>query len=285
MRSRPSAYHDEAGKPLLRRSITGFLDLLGFSHASTASSRPEESQEVLERIAGAIGDARAFVREEFTNESRAEPTRWTLKFFSDNLVFGYPVDADDVSVEWAAQFVVRCVQRYQLRMSLSGYFVRGALTDGLICLADEIIFGPALVECYQLESKTSIVPRVLVTSALQAEIGRAVEPKAARIAPDACDWICRDVDGWWFVNYLQAARGDAGIDWQVVERHKASVLSSLTTTTRHDVLAKFGWARRYHNVFCHWHRDDPGYAPAYRIDRGDDDSTIRRLGELCEGRL
>ncbi|HEX7121697.1 MAG TPA: hypothetical protein VF178_04940, partial [Gemmatimonadaceae bacterium] len=108
----------------MRRSITGFLDILGFSHASTAAASPEESQKTLERVSGAISDARDFVRQEFADEARAGTACWALKFFSDNLVFGYPVDAEDVPRQWVAQFVVRSVQRYQLRMSLSGFFVR-----------------------------------------------------------------------------------------------------------------------------------------------------------------
>ena len=89
-----------------------------------------------------------------------------------------------------------------------------------------------------------------------------------------------EVDGRWFVNYLDAARTEAGVDWRAVERHKEAVLSSLAATTRHDVLPKFGWACRYHNVFCHWHRHDPGYAAHVRIERSDEQSTIHRLGEL-----
>jgi hypothetical protein len=89
--------------------------------------------------------------------------------------------------------------------------------------------------------------------------------------------ICRDVDGWWFVNYLQAVEIDGKIQWEFIDRHKASILESLSHTTRHDVLPKFGWACRYHNVFCTWHRDDPGYSDQYRIDRVDEQSTIHRL--------
>jgi hypothetical protein len=91
--------------------------------------------------------------------------------------------------------------------------------------------------------------------------------------------ICRDVDGWWFVNYLDAAQDSAGIQWEFVQQHKASILDSLSHTTRHDVLPKYGWACRYHNVFCHWHRDDPGYSDEYRISRVDEQSTIYRLSE------
>lgn len=276
MRSTQSPYHDREGSPRLRQSITGFIDVLGFSEASTTASAAAEA--VLQKVAGAINDARANVRREFADEPRADSAHWALKFFSDNLAFGYPTDSDEASREWAAGFVVRCVQRYQLRMCESGFFIRGAVTEGPLCLSDEIIFGPALVEAYRLESKTSIVPRVLLTDAVQGLIARAAA--RGRDEGDAVgDSICRDVDGGWFVNYLQATQRDSGIDWTAIERHKEAVLSSIGTTKRHDVLPKYGWSVRYHNMFCHWHNGDPGYSPAYRIDRSDEQSTIVRLSE------
>src|SRR5262249_7385977 len=148
-------------------------------------------------------------------------------------------------------------------MTMNGFFVRGALTQGPVCLTDEIIFGSALIECYQLESKASIVPRIVLAEPLQQLVTKSY--RAGGLNGNADQAICRDVDGWWFVNYLQATQGPDGIQWEFIERHKASILDSLAHTTRHDVLPKFGWACRYHNVFCHWHRDDPGYSDRFRI--------------------
>ena len=171
---------------------------------------------------------------------------------------------------------MRCVQRYQLHMALRGFFVRGAMTLGPICLTDEIVFGSSLIESYVLESKTSIVPRVILTDSLQELLARALTSRAAVVA----DAICRDIDGWWFVNYLQGARGPGGVDWELIERHKTSVMESLMKTTEHDVLPKFGWSCRYHNVFCHWHRHDPGFLDRFRIDRVDEQSTIHLLSDV-----
>jgi hypothetical protein len=280
--SATAPYLDAAGTPLLRESIIGFLDVLGFSHIATAATTQGESQQILERIAAAISDSRQFVRQAFADQPLADPSRWALKFFSDNLVFGYPFGTDGFSPGRVASFAVRCVQRYQLRMALSGFFVRGALTPGHICLTDEIIFGSALIECYQLESKVSIVPRVLLTEPLKDLLAQYADLDGDPAASDARGWICQDIDGWWFVNYLQAAESRTGIDWRLIEQHKASVLTSLATTTRHDVLPKFGWTCRYHNVFCHWHRGDPGYSERHRIDRIDEQSTIHRLSDLCQ---
>jgi hypothetical protein len=272
-----AAYVDAAGRPRLRDSIVAFIDILGFSEMSTTSASVEESQRILDRISAAIDDSRDFVRQAISAGLSQANSRWVTKFFSDNLAFGYPFGADDrASTAW---FIVRSAQRYQLRMSINGFFVRGALTQGPVCLTDEIIFGSALIECYQLESKASIVPRIVLAEPLQALLTNSYQSSSGAIDPGAEQAICRDVDGWWFVNYLQGAVENSGVKWDLIERHKASILESLSHTTRHDVLPKFGWACRYHNVFCHWHRDDPGYSDQYRISRVDEQSTIFRLGD------
>src|SRR6476620_8962882 len=150
-----AAYLDDSGRPQLQDSIVAFIDILGFSHMSTSSATREDSQQLLDRIAAAIDDSRDFVRQTVPDSDGAANSRWATKFFSDNLAFGYPFDeADRAPTAW---FIIRCAQRYQLKMCANGFFVRGALTQGPVCLTDEIIFGTALIDCYQLESKASIV--------------------------------------------------------------------------------------------------------------------------------
>jgi hypothetical protein len=276
-----AAYIDDSGRPQLRQSIVAFIDVLGFSQIATSCPAIEDSQRVLDKIAAAIDDSRDFVRQIIPDGKAGLGLRWATKFFSDNLAFGYPIDEkilDEASTAW---FILRSAQRYQLKMTLNGFFVRGALTHGPVCLTDEIIFGSALIECYQLESKASIVPRVVLAEPLQQLIMQSYRGnlRAKQVEPGNDQAICRDVDGWWFVNYLDAAHDSDGVQWKLIEQHKSSILESLSHTTRHDVLPKYGWACRYHNVFCHWHRGDPGYSDQYRISRVDEQSTIHRLSD------
>jgi hypothetical protein len=277
------AYVDATGRPLLRDSIVAFIDILGFSHMSTSQATMEESQRVLDRIATAIEDSREFVRKPLAGNMTSADSRWATKFFSDNLAFGYPFD-DATGHAATAWFIIRSAQRYQLKMNINGFFVRGALTQGPVCLTDEIIFGSALIECYQLESKASIVPRIVLAEPLQQLVMDSWRESGSSLEPEFDEAICRDVDGWWFVNYLQATVDSGRVQWELVEQHKASVLESLSHTTRHDVLPKFGWACRYHNVFCHWHRNDAGYLDKYRISRVDEQSTIYRLSDESDAK-
>jgi hypothetical protein len=262
-------------------SIVGFLDLLGFSNAIATTPGSADAQLLLDRIVAAIADSRQWVRQDLAGDFASHPGTWAVKFFSDNLVVGYPFDGNEGSAAPAAWFVIRCAQRYQLRMALNGFFLRGGLTQGPICLTDDIIFGSALLECYHLESKASIVPRVILAEPLIQLVQKSIRD-ADPVPAELANSLCRDIDGWWFVSYLEAAvHGDA-VDWDLVERHKHCVLQSLTGVTRHDVLPKFGWACRYHNMFCHWHRDAHGYSDRVRIAREDERSTICRLGDATE---
>ena len=210
-----TAYLDQAGRPLLRQSVVAFFDILGFSEASTSSAAAIDSQHVLDKIVAAIEDSRDFVRQSFPDSELAEADHWGIKFFSDNLAFGYPFDSNVADPATTVWFIIRCAQRYQFRMAMNGYFLRGALTQGPICLTDEIIFGRALVECYQLESKASIVPRVILTEPLRQLVLTPGLSDADQSSLDARDSICRDVDGWWFLNYLEAAREGSEINWDV----------------------------------------------------------------------
>jgi hypothetical protein len=243
------------------------------------SSTPERSQELLDKICHAIHDSRSYVREVLADDLPSSRDDWSVKFFSDNLVLGYACDTPAVDVATAALFVIRCVQRYQLRMVINGLFLRGGLTIGPLCLTDEIIFGKALIESYHLEEATAVVPRVVLSESLSQMAVEAFQTGTWSAAITAGGALCRDIDGWWFVNYLQAAIENQKVDWGLVQQHKQSVLESLSSTNRHDVLPKFGWACRYHNMFCHWHQDDRGYSAEYRIDRDDEQSMIRRLGD------
>lgn len=274
-----SVYCDAQGRPRLQSSIVGFLDLLGFSNL-VLTTPDDASQPLLDKICHAIADSRQYVRDVLAEEFAANPAGWALKFFSDNLVLGYSYEGTGTSVHLAAWFVVRCAQRYQMRMALNGLFMRGALTNGPICLTDEIIFGKALLESYHLEEKVATVPRIILSDSLSSILTSETAAIMGNRATELDESICRDVDGRWFVNYLQSANTREGVDWSLIERHKQSVLQALSSTTRHDVLPKFGWTCRYHNMFCHWHQGASGYSEELRIQRDDEHSIIRRLGEL-----
>ena len=103
-----TAYLDRAGRPLLRQSVVAFFDILGFSEASTSNATAIDSQHVLDKIVAAIEDSRDFVRQSFPDSELAKAGHWGIKFFSDNLAFGYPFDSNIADPATTVWFIIRC---------------------------------------------------------------------------------------------------------------------------------------------------------------------------------
>jgi len=126
------------GEPLLRNSITAFLDILGFSQFCGEHTEIDKAQDLLQRIANAISNARNFLRSSRSADDESLVQRGVVKFFSDNLLYAHACETD-ADVVISAKLVSRLVQQYQLAMALNGFFVRGGVTQGLICVTDDII--------------------------------------------------------------------------------------------------------------------------------------------------
>src|SRR5262245_60831586 len=133
--SHSTLYLSEAGRPRLRESVTAFVDVLGFSHTVLATAEAGQSQQCLDKIVSALEDAKTAVRSSSAVQELAGAMPWAVKVFSDNLLLGTPCDEHE-SAAAATAFVVRCAQQYQLQMTLGGFFVRGAMTIGPLCVAD-----------------------------------------------------------------------------------------------------------------------------------------------------
>lgn len=83
--------------------------------------------------------------------------------FSDNVVFSQ--DADE-----AGTLIAR-LALMQLMGAGAGFWIRGGVTLGKIIHKPTCVFGPALNRAYELESKTAIVPRIVVDEMLIGNLG------------------------------------------------------------------------------------------------------------------
>ena len=139
-----------------------------------------------------------------------------------------------------------------------GIFVRGAMTIGSMYLDDDPagpLFGPALVDAYQLESREVIYPRVAVSDEVLMGRGNTSDPFQAEVhrvdTEMAALILTRDGSGLHFIDYLRAIITDVNHTEEEViaflERHR-SLISSGLRTHRADVRRKYLWLQNYHNM-------------------------------------
>ena len=90
-----------------------------------------------------------------------------VRAFTDNLVIGLtiPEPIRGYDREWGEtciQTVVFYVAFIQAELARHGYLIRGAITVGDLYIDEDMVFGPALIEAYDAESKLAIFPRVIL---------------------------------------------------------------------------------------------------------------------------
>ncbi len=179
---------DADGSPRLARCALLFLDLLGVTEMAT-NSRATQNLVALElAIRGIVRD--------FLDPA----SFWPAAMFSDTIVMASPVDPV-VGEEAAIVGLLMQASWLQLSLAERGFFARGSITLGDFYLRDELVFGAALVEAYNLERKHAIHPRVILLTEVHDAQRQNLEDYVARRGTPLTTLLLCDRDGRAFLNY------------------------------------------------------------------------------------
>jgi hypothetical protein len=134
----------------------------------------------------------------------------------------------------AIEFELSQIQLIQANLAITGTFLRGGVTRGPIYIDENLVFGPALVEAYELEHKVAKYPRVVVHEKL-----RALLRSEQHLWFEADDHILS-------LNYL-AAGDDLGERIRLLQLHAGVVRDALADISQAEVIEKFRWLAAFHN--------------------------------------
>ncbi len=206
-----------------------------FRHVSegdaTPPTRSDEMRMISEVHAEIVSDAIVRVRTTET-QYHAGPLVWEL------------IDLLHIQID--------CLQ--------SGILVRGAMTIGHMHLGirfDGPVFGPGLVQAYEMEEREVVFPRIAVH-----------EDVIERHRRDRSLWredhdfedeerhlsnlLRQDESGLRYIDYLRASLGefdDPYVDWLgFLQGHKELVEDGLANSPNATVRRKFSWLKNYHNT-------------------------------------
>jgi hypothetical protein len=272
------AYIDEDGKPILRESYCFFLDFLGFSSLVQSATSLVEEQELLDKF---VKDVSPHI-DEATKPQEYDygldgKLFWGAKIFTDNIVLGYPSRTPEKETELGSALFD--AMSYQLGCVLSGYFVRGGLSYGNLCIAESVVFGKALLEAVGLEKQAGY-PRIVVGDSVK-EITRQHMSFYGRPndSPHSKTFLT-DHEGAWFLNYLMWLAEDEFIDRTGLKLHKETIeLMLITYSGDEKIRSKYLWVAEYHNWFCRSYYDEDGDIEAFAISGISDNCGIRSVTE------
>lgn len=136
------------------KRVVAFIDILGFkSHIEESEMDPDyyvKIKRALNYIASlkADNDSGYLAEKEIGKE---------VTVFSDSIVISYPM-----SLEGAVFYLLMDVIHVQIDLLAHGILIRGGVTIGNLSHNDNIVFGKAMIEAYNLENEQAIFPRVLI---------------------------------------------------------------------------------------------------------------------------
>ena len=119
-----------------------------------------------------------------------------IKIYTDNMIVGYPIKDDG---EEELDEILDNVSEYQFNLSLEGLFVRGGVSVGDFYINEDIVFGPALLDAHNTESKLACYPRIILDDKTVERLQKYIN--YYDVAPQH-NKILIDNDGQWFLNYL-----------------------------------------------------------------------------------
>lgn len=175
--------------------IFAFVDILGFADLVEESDRDTSKivriYKLLERTKSM---AQLPIGHKF-NYLQVDLAKFRSHIFSDSITMSCPYESFDYF-----NVIIAWVIRYQYFMwAEEGYFLRGAIVYGRI-FDDEsspMLFGPAMVTAYRLETKTAKWPRILVDSSVVKKLPDEKRLRALK------EYLRRDNAGNYYLDYLR----------------------------------------------------------------------------------
>lgn len=250
-------YHKDETPPTLRPSVFAFMDILGYTDLVVVAERTGKSEDTLRRLHAALSKGRSWLEDkDGPNEllKLFNKDLFALKAFTDNIVISWPV-RDDAEAELGSAFFK--LGAFQFQMVQEGFFIRGAISVGEAFVDETAVFGSALIEAYEGESKLARDPRIILcNSAIKATKQHLAYYSNPRSAPHVRH-ILKDSDGQWFMNYLECvlwAEDEHGPFYEEFQKHKEAVEAKLAEHKANPtVWSKYAWVAGYHNYFCDLH--------------------------------
>ena len=229
---------------MMEECVVAFIDLLGFRSIIKGGNdqRQQEILMLLQSLAEASGEFKLDTIYEDDNR-REISLKPAISSFSDCVVFSFPIKicASEFQTRPLApviHYLAHDIARIFSRAIKFGCLVRGAVTIGQLHHSNGVVFGSALVDAYEHETKYARFPRVILSERAAERIGEAYFLKV-------------DSDGFTYIDFVEAsyqqARGDRGWIGSVRDRCRMEI----ETLSKCENAAGLQYWRWFQNFFEH----------------------------------
>lgn len=191
-----------------RDCVVTFIDILGFKNIVGKRS-PKDIQQIIDLVQRHAGsNDKVFAQEYDFDISEGIPWTRTV-LFSDSVVRVRPYD--EMISDGSLFHEILDLVHAQAELAYQGIFIRGGLTVGKLYHRDNVLFGPAMIQAYDLESKFANYPRIVIDPLAVAALKTDERlRKEGHTLDDEQNYVSKLLqlgeDGLYYIDYLGAFR-------------------------------------------------------------------------------
>lgn len=257
MKEYRNPYRVKNGEPTVRKSVVAYLDILGYRKENENATYNNNHNEFLTSLHRNLKELIDFLDLKKTEDENIKNSFYKIQTFSDNLLIGYPA-LNELHPELVFEILYIAFQGlsiFQLHMAQEGFFLRGAISIGNLYADDYVIFGNGLLDSYDAERKIAKDPRIILIDDVRQEIDYYLHNSNSSLKKEIQRYICRDVDGYSFLNYLESIMNikDEVENFDIMlNLHKEKIEEKLKKFKNRSkvIFKKYIWSAKYHNSFC-----------------------------------
>lgn len=188
----------------LEKRAVLFIDLLDFKGKVEACETDLKHAEIIYQVLSTI-------KTHFANHKDIVKSQ-----FSDSIVISFKAESEGSVVE-----LIESIQSLVKKVINCGFLLRGGLAYGNLYHDKDFIFGLGMNKSYELESKKTIVPRIIIQKEI-IEISKNYLPAFFNedMREYVFNYISKDIDEEYYIDYFKK-----GVDtfWQIKDHDKEFV--------------------------------------------------------------
>ena len=221
--------------------VVCFLDILGFADHIRHTIRQDGSDD--EDKVKNIANAFEVVRYLLDTDKPEQRDGNEVTQFSDSIVISFPIDEE--SGVFNALLGILWVQ---INLVLVGMLCRGGISRGKLIHTNKMLYGPAFVDAYRLESTAALYPRVILDQ-LIVEIGTSAHARhhfEEHERQSIMSLLSRDLDGMYYIDYItkgQSELDDPELDYPKYLYALRSIIADGINNDKPSIRIKYLWMK------------------------------------------
>lgn len=244
--------------------IIFFIDILGFKSLIDASIEEKNVFSLIMKAIGVFHHYKHSVEYQKINKSKQ------ITQFSDSVVISFKVEDESELF-----FTLLEMQHMIIDLLNIGILVRGGIGYGECVHTKKLLFGPALVRAYELESKHAKKPRIIIDKDvvdIAINKGKSDHHSYDMEEEHIMKILWKDDDGFLYINYIDiAGELDSEYDFPIYLSKLFSIIQQGLLNKDSGVRDKYQWLRAQYNFALekiaeqvHIFEDDPDLFTAYK---------------------